>query len=137
MGPEPEIFVPPSDEGARGNNDRGPGTTVNPVNTQFSDLGRLSWPKRAEINACLNFPPFLHFLTPNKAGNFSGTIFCQTGKTIENIFSDPRNEIKWIRSKQAQFPRKKRVRVPNKGRGSDLDRSADLVSPVNDFHFPN
>ena len=42
MGPEPEIFVPPSDEGARGNNGRGPGTTLNPVHTQFSDLGRLS-----------------------------------------------------------------------------------------------
>ena len=80
---------------------------------------------------------FYIFVTPNKAGKFSGTIFCQTGKTIENSFSDPRNEITWIRSKQARFPRKKRVRVPNKGRGSDLDRSADLVSPVNDFHFRN
>ena len=89
MGPEPEIFVPTSDEGARGNNGRGPGTTVNPVNTQLSALGRLSWPKRGEINACLNFPPFLHFLTPNKAGNFSGSIFfCQNGKTIENSFSE-------------------------------------------------
>ena len=87
MGPEPEIFVPPSDEGARGNNGRGPGTTVNPVNTQFSDLGRLSWPKRAEINACLNFPPFLHFLTPNKAGNFSGTIFfVKPGKRSRTFF---------------------------------------------------
>ena len=53
-------------EGARGNNGRGPGTTVNPVNTQFSDLGRLSWPKRAEINACLNFPPFLDFCHSEK-----------------------------------------------------------------------
>ena len=30
MGPRPKIFVPMSDEGARGNNVRGPGTTVNP-----------------------------------------------------------------------------------------------------------
>ena len=99
MGPEPEIFVPLSDEGARGNNGRGPGTTVNLVNTQFSNLGGLSWLKREEINECLNFPPFLHFLTPYKAGNFSETIFfCQTGKTIENSFSDPRNDITWIGS---------------------------------------
>ena len=52
VGPGPEIFV------ARGNNGRGPGTTANPVNTQFCNLGRLSWPKRDETNAYLNFPPF-------------------------------------------------------------------------------
>ena len=81
---------------------------------------------------------FTIFVTPrNKAGKFSGTIFCQTGKTTENSFTDPRTEIKWIRSKQGRFPREKRVRVPNKGRGSDLDMSADLVSPDNEFYFPN
>ena len=40
-------------------NGRMPGTTVNPVNTQLSNLGRLPWLKRGEIIACLNFPPFL------------------------------------------------------------------------------
>ena len=87
MGPEPEIFVPPSDEGARGNNGRGPGTTVNPVNTRFSDLGRLSWLKRDDIIACLNFPPFLHFLTPNKAGNFfRNHFFVKPGKRSRTVF---------------------------------------------------
>ena len=59
MGPEPEIFVPPSDEGARGNNGRGPGTTVNPhawpngwlgVNSQFQRKlmqGTLVWGPRS------------------------------------------------------------------------------------------
>ena len=70
-----------------GNNVRGPGTTVNPVNTQFSNLGRLSCPKRADINACLNFLPFLHFLTPNKAGKLSGTIFfVKPGKRSRTFF---------------------------------------------------
>ena len=32
------IFALPSDEGARGNNVRGPGTTANPVNTQFYSI---------------------------------------------------------------------------------------------------
>ena len=84
------------------------------------------------------FPAIFTFLSLLiRPENFPELFFCQTGKTIENSFSDPRNEITWIRSKQARFPREKRVRVPNKGRGSDLDKSADLVSLVNDFHFPN
>ena len=73
--------------GPRARNSRGPGTTVNQDNAQFSDLGRLSWPKRAEINACFNFPPFLQFLTPNKAGIFSGTIFfVKLGKPSRTVF---------------------------------------------------
>ena len=55
----------------------------------------------------------------------------------KNSFSDLRTEITWIRSKQARFPREKRVRVPNKGQGRELDRSADLVSPENGFHLQN
>ena len=82
------------------------------------------------------FPAILHFWNV-EARKFSGTIFLSNREIDREQFSDPRNEMTWIRSKQAQFPQKKRVRVPNKGRGSDLDRSADLVSPVNDFHFPN
>ena len=111
---------------------------MNPVNTQFSDLGRLSWPKRDETNACLNFPPLFTFLSLRiRPEKFPEVFFCQTGKTTENSFSDPRTEIMWIRSKQTRFPRENRVRVPNKGRGTDLDRSADLVSPNNDFHLRN
>ena len=85
MGPEPEIFVLPSDEGARGNNGRGPGTTVNPVNTQFSNLGRLSWPKRNKISTCLNFPPFYIFgmLRPEK---FPELFFIKPGKRPRTVF---------------------------------------------------
>ena len=82
------------------------------------------------------FPAILHFWII-KAGYFRPGFFCQTGKTTENSFSDLRTEITWIRSKQARFPREKRVPVTNKGRGSDLDRSADLVSPDKDFSLRN
>ena len=59
VGPEPGIFVPSSQEGARWNNCWGPWTTVNPVHTQFSNLGRLSWQKRDKVIAYLSFPPFV------------------------------------------------------------------------------
>ena len=56
MGPGPEMFVPTSDEGARGNNGRGPGTTVNPDNTQFNGIEAFFPYKRAIAIVFSNFP---------------------------------------------------------------------------------
>ena len=88
---------------ARGNDGWGPGTTVNPVDIQFTNLGRPSWHKR--LNHCMfEFPAiFLHFCN----------------------------------SELAQFMRGKRVLVPNQGRGSDLDGSADLWRPYMARGFAN
>ena len=82
-----------------------------------------------EFPAMLTFLPLLIFIFPT-------LFFGKPGKHHRTVFG-PDAEIKLICLKLAQFPREKRVRVPNQGRGSDLDRSADLESFENDFFLRN
>ena len=52
----------PSDEGARGNNVRGPGTIVNSVHTQFYSMEAFSSQKAHKTFVFLNFPRFPRIL---------------------------------------------------------------------------
>ena len=132
MGPGPERYF----FAARGNNGWGPGTTVNLVNTQFSNLGRLSWPKRDEIIACLNFLPFLHFCNSEY---YFRKIFWNY--FLSNRENDPEQffglKMKIKMALTVQNSAGKIVREPSKRRGSDLDGSTDLLSPGRVFYFRN
>ena len=82
MGPEPEIV-------ARGEHGSRAWSTVNPVNTQFSDRGRLSMAEKGRNQCMFEFPAIFTFLTPNKARNFSGTFFLSNRENDREQFFGP------------------------------------------------
>ena len=126
----PRYFVLPSDEGARENNVRGPGTTLKIGRyTIFPYDTSIRGQRWLETCVVLNFPPFCQILAKIRDKKSPDLFFIRNRENSHCSIFRERIGIRLLwRESDLSWP-SNRVFVSNQRRPSDLDESPDLKRP--------